>query len=122
MKKLILLFALLFAAACSSVQSNANNQANSDANSNANTRLTRRSLETGPQPADAEGHADDVKRVTTAELETLMKEGKVLVVDVRNKAMFDAGHIRGAKLIPVGEVANRANELPKDKTIVTYCS
>ncbi|HEU4766188.1 MAG TPA: rhodanese-like domain-containing protein [Pyrinomonadaceae bacterium] len=122
MKKLILLFALLFAAACNSVHSNANNQANSDANSNANTRLTKRSLEAGSPPPDAHAHADDVKRITTAELEALMKEGKAVVVDVRNKAMFDAGHIRGAKLIPVGEVANRANELPKDKTIVTYCS
>ena len=34
--------------------------------------------------------------------------------------MYDAGS--GAKLIPVGEIGNRANELPKDKQIVTYCS
>ena len=122
MKNQILLFALLFVAACNSVPSNANNQANSEANSNANTRLTKRSLEAGSPPPGAQAHADDVKRITTAELEALMKEGKAVVVDVRNKAMFDAGHIRGAKLIPVGEVANRANELPKDKTIVTYCS
>lgn len=121
MKNLILLTALLFVAACNSVPSNANNQANSEANSNANTRLTKRSLEAGPPPPGEQAHAD-VKRITTAELEALMKEGKAVVVDVRNKAMFDAGHIRGAKLIPVGEVANRANELPKDKTIVTYCS
>jgi rhodanese-related sulfurtransferase len=63
-----------------------------------------------------------VKRVTTAELDELMKQGKVVIVDVRSQAMYDTGHIRGAKLIPVGEIGNRANELPKDKTIVTYCS
>lgn len=66
--------------------------------------------------------ADGVKRVTTAELEELMKQGKVVVVDVRSQAMYDAGHIRGAKLIPVGDIGNRANELPKDKQIVAYCS
>jgi rhodanese-related sulfurtransferase len=41
---------------------------------------------------------------------------------VRNEASYNAGHVRGAKLIPVGEIANHLNELPKDKLIITYCS
>ena len=106
MKTLTLLFAVAFVAACNSVHSNGNNQAKTST----------------PAVSPVVQTTDSVRRVTTAELEALMKEGKVIVVDVRNKAMFDIGHIRGAKLIPVGEVANRANELPKDKTIVTYCS
>jgi len=106
MKALILLAAVAFIAGCNSVDLNINSQANT------NTRVA-------PLPSPT---ADGVRRVTTSELEALLKEGTAVVVDVRNKAMFDAGHIRGAKLIPVGEVANRANELPRDKTIVTYCS
>lgn len=108
MKTLTLLCAVAFVAACNSVHLNANNKAN------ANTPTVA--------PVSQTQTADSVRRVTTAELEALMKEGKAVVVDVRNKAMYDLGHIRGAKLIPVGEVANRANELPKDKTIITYCS
>jgi 3-mercaptopyruvate sulfurtransferase SseA len=67
-------------------------------------------------------YADGARRITTGELESLMKEGKAFVVDVRNQASYDAGHIPGAKLIPAGEILNHLNELPRDKTIVAYCS
>jgi rhodanese-related sulfurtransferase len=36
--------------------------------------------------------------------------------------MYDKGHIRGAKLIPVNQIGERGKELPRDKKIVTYCS
>ena len=65
---------------------------------------------------------DGVRRITTAELEELMNQGKVVVVDVRNQAAYDMGHIRGAKLIPVPQVGERTKELPRDKMIVTYCA
>ena len=105
MKTIILLVAAAFAA-CNSVHSNAN--------STANTPST-------PTPV-AQQITDGVARVTTAQLEELMKQGNVVVVDVRNKEMYDRAHIRGAKLIPLNEVGERAKELPRDKKIVTYCS
>jgi len=107
--KAIILFAALVFAGCNAVDTEVNSK-NHNAN-NANNAT----------PAEAQT-ADNVKRVTTAELDELMKQGKVVVVDVRSQTMYDAGHIPGAKLIPVGEIGNRANELPKDKQIVTYCS
>jgi 3-mercaptopyruvate sulfurtransferase SseA len=67
-------------------------------------------------------YADGARRITTAELESLMKDGKVFVVDVRNQASYDQGHIPGSRLIPAGEIANHLDELPRDKMIVTYCS
>jgi predicted sulfurtransferase len=73
---------------------------------------------TGPETI----YADGARRITTGELETLMKNGEAIVVDVRNQASYDLGHIPGAKLIPAGEIANHINELPRDKMIVTYCS
>ena len=66
-------------------------------------------------------YADGIPRITIQEFESL-KPGDVFVVDVRNQAAFDQGHIPGAKLIPVNEVATRIGEFPKDKKIVTYCS
>lgn len=108
--KTLLLFVAIALAACNSVHSNANVQTN-----NANSPTT-------PTPAHSAQAGDEVKRVTTAELDQLMKDGKAIVVDVRSQAMWDAGHIKGAKLIPLPDVATRANELPKDKMIVTYCS
>jgi sulfur dioxygenase len=48
---------------------------------------------------------------------------KVRVLDVREPAEFQGplGHIGGAILIPLGELAQRAAELPKDKPIVAVC-
>ena len=66
-------------------------------------------------------YADGIPRITIKEFESL-KPGEVFVVDVRNQASFDLGHIPGAKLIPFGEVATRIAEFPKNKKIVTYCS
>jgi 3-mercaptopyruvate sulfurtransferase SseA len=66
--------------------------------------------------------ADGVRRITTAELQDLINKGQAYVVDVRNEAAYNLGHVRGAKLIPNTQIAERAKELPRDKTIVTYCS
>ena len=110
--KAIILFAALVFAGCNAVDTEVNSK-----NHNANNANNANSA----TPAEPQT-ADNVKRVTTAELDELMKQGKVVVVDVRSQTMYDAGHIPGAKLIPVGEIGNRANELPKDKQIVTYCS
>ncbi len=66
--------------------------------------------------------ADGVRRVTTAELEALMKEGKAFVVDVRLQDAYDMGHIPGSILIPAGDIQNHLDKLPRDKMIVTYCA
>ena len=57
-----------------------------------------------------------------ADLREKIKKDEVFILDVRNQASFDAGHIPGSKLIPSGEILNHLDELPKDKLIVTYCS
>ena len=66
--------------------------------------------------------ADGVRRITTVELRDLISKGEAFVVDVRNEASYNAGHIRGAKLIPHTQIGDRYKELPRDKTIVAYCS
>ncbi|GAA1416355.1 Zn-dependent hydrolase [Glutamicibacter uratoxydans] len=44
-----------------------------------------------------------------------------LLLDVRNKSEFAAGHIPGAKQLSGGRVLWNLDELPADGTIVTYC-
>ena len=52
--------------------------------------------------------------------------GSALFVDVRSREMFAVGHIPGAVSLPIGEfdtlVEAFAEEVPRDKPIVTYCS
>ena len=77
---------------------------------------------TAPSQTSATAHPDGARRVTSAELKAMLDKNEAVVIDVRNEASYNAGHIRGAKLIPEVEVANHAAEFPKDKLIVTYCS
>jgi phage shock protein E len=47
----------------------------------------------------------------------------VLFVDVRTRAEYDAGHVKGARHIPHTEVARRWKELKRhrDQRILLYC-
>lgn len=73
-------------------------------------------------PANAQTPADGARRVTVAELKDLLDKDQAVVIDVRNEASYNAGHIRGSKLIPEAEIVNHLDELPRNKLIVTYCS
>jgi hypothetical protein len=44
-----------------------------------------------------------------------------LIIDVRAKEAYDAGHIEGAISFPEADVDTRVGELPKDKLVVAYC-
>lgn len=69
-----------------------------------------------------EVHADGVRRVTVAELQAMLKDGNVVIYDTRPKAAYDAEHIQGALSLPLEEVTSRAGELPKERTLVFYCT
>jgi len=43
------------------------------------------------------------------------------ILDVRQPEEWQQFHIPGATLIPLGELPNRLNEVPKDKEIVVVC-
>jgi rhodanese-related sulfurtransferase len=45
-----------------------------------------------------------------------------VVIDVRESHEYQAGHIVGAKLIPLGTINQHLKELPKDKEIVCVCA
>jgi rhodanese-related sulfurtransferase len=43
------------------------------------------------------------------------------VLDVRQPQEYQSGHISGAKLIPLNELAHRMTQLPKNKPIIAVC-
>lgn len=51
----------------------------------------------------------------------LAEKHKPFLLDVRQPEEFQAGHIHGAKLIPLGELRARINELPSDREIICVC-
>ncbi|MEP7135029.1 MAG: rhodanese-like domain-containing protein [Chloroflexota bacterium] len=58
--------------------------------------------------------------VTAVEGYKLVQDGAFLL-DVRRQDEWDQYHAIGATLIPLDELPNRLNELPKDKQIVVIC-
>jgi rhodanese-related sulfurtransferase len=46
---------------------------------------------------------------------------EVIILDVRPVLEYNAGHIAGARSIPIGELNSRLHELPKSRRIVAYC-
>lgn len=45
----------------------------------------------------------------------------VTLLDVRSPAEWDAGHVPGARLIPLNELRSRLAEIPRDKEVLAYC-
>jgi rhodanese-related sulfurtransferase/DNA-binding HxlR family transcriptional regulator len=76
--------------------------------------------------AEVERAADDylgeaVEAIAPAELEQRLRSGEAVLIDVRPQEEFAAGHIDGARSIPVDELEGRLSELPDDAEIVAYC-
>lgn len=49
------------------------------------------------------------------------KNSDIYLLDVRSADQYSAGHIPGAKNIPLQDLVSQLKTLPKGKTIVTYC-
>jgi rhodanese-related sulfurtransferase/DNA-binding HxlR family transcriptional regulator len=64
---------------------------------------------------------DEVEAISREELLSRLGSNDVVLVDVRPTQEFDAGHIEGARSIPLQELDERLPELPADCEIVAYC-
>jgi hydroxyacylglutathione hydrolase len=67
------------------------------------------------------GTLGTVAKTDTAGLAPRWQKGEVHVLDVRNASEYAAGHIPGAQHIPVGHLAERLKEIPRDKPLVVHC-
>ncbi|MFD7985222.1 rhodanese-like domain-containing protein [Kitasatospora indigofera] len=62
--------------------------------------------------------------VREVEIETFAaaREAGDPVVDVREAFEFAAGHVPGARWVPLGMLAERLAELPRDRAIMVICA
>ena len=80
-----------------------------------------------PAQAETEHTKDSLDKVKEQ-----VADKKAVLLDVRNKEEWDAGHVDGAVLVPLGDFAKRAKDpaflaelekkLPKDKTVYCHCA
>ena len=83
-----------------------------------------------PKSSTTEKPALDFLGYTTESLETIKEKlegGQAVLIDVREQREWDAGHLRGASLVPLSEFNDQGvspeyqDRLPKDKILYGYC-
>ncbi len=67
------------------------------------------------------GDRDRLEQIGRSELAERLAAGDVVVVDVRPAAEFAAGHIAGARSIPIEQLAASIRNLPAGVEVVAYC-
>jgi predicted sulfurtransferase len=72
---------------------------------------------------DAAANEAAIPRIGVAEFAAALAEGRVIVLDVRDQASYEAGHVPGAILVQFMDLQARARELKgAKKIIVAYCA
>ncbi|MFW6202127.1 MAG: ArsR/SmtB family transcription factor [Gemmatimonadota bacterium] len=64
---------------------------------------------------------DALEPIDANELERRLDGDDVVVIDVRPRDEYEAGHVPGALSMPVSELERRLDELPADREIIAYC-
>ena len=71
--------------------------------------------------AAREYFGEGVEEIGRDELIARLRSCEVVLVDYRPSEEFEAGHIDGARSIPLEELKVRLAELPADREVVAYC-
>jgi rhodanese-related sulfurtransferase len=67
------------------------------------------------------GDRDGLEAISRKELAARLRRGDLVVLDVRPAPEFRAGHVAGARSVPLGELRRNLRALPKDVEVVAYC-
>lgn len=60
------------------------------------------------------------KQVYVHQVRDLVKSG-AYIIDVREEDEYELSHIKGAKNVPLSQIRNRVNEIPKDRPVYLHC-
>ena len=71
--------------------------------------------------ADQAAALDLPLTVDAQTVDDIRERDDVVIIDVREDWEYTGGHVPGATLIPLGQLASRLNEIPQDKTVVAVC-
>lgn len=64
---------------------------------------------------------ETMEALTPKDLHARLEHEDVVVLDVRPEAEYVAGHIPGARSMPVERIEDHLESLPEDREIVAYC-
>ena len=60
------------------------------------------------------------RQVPVTQVRSLVEE-QAFIVDVREKGEYEAGHLKGSVNIPLSELRERTDEIPKDRPVYLHC-
>ena len=61
-----------------------------------------------------------IRQVRVSDVRKLVEDG-AYIVDVRESKEFNKGHLKGAVNIPLSELRERRNEIPRDRPVYIHC-
>lgn len=67
------------------------------------------------------GERAEVEQLSASELLERLERGDIVLLDVRPEAEYDAGHIAGARSVPLAWLPEIADELSTSDEVVAYC-
>ncbi|MGH9286663.1 MAG: ArsR/SmtB family transcription factor [Acidimicrobiales bacterium] len=67
------------------------------------------------------GDRAGLEAISRAELARRLERGDAIVLDVRPAAEYAAGHVTGARSVPVDELRRHLKSLPPGAEVVAYC-
>src|SRR2546427_12642311 len=63
---------------------------------------------------------EDVEAIGREELIERLKRGDAVLIDVRSEEEYEAGHIEGARSVPLHQLDRRPAELPPDREVAAH--
>ncbi|HEV2356478.1 MAG TPA: metalloregulator ArsR/SmtB family transcription factor [bacterium] len=67
------------------------------------------------------GDRPDMQVLNVTELLRRVRAGDIILLDVRPEEEYRAGHLPGARPVPLAELARSLKTLPKHRELVVYC-
>lgn len=64
---------------------------------------------------------DNIQTLTMAEVMKKINDESILLLDLRSKEEYEAGHIAGALSVPMSELDSFMRELPDHAEVIAYC-
>lgn len=71
--------------------------------------------------ADYLGTRSRLEEISRDELARRLDDGTLMIIDVRPEPEYAAGHIRGARSVPIDQLSEVVRGLPADIEVVAYC-
>ncbi|MGH7574848.1 MAG: rhodanese-like domain-containing protein, partial [Longimicrobiales bacterium] len=64
---------------------------------------------------------ESIAEITPRRLYERLQAGDVTVVDVRSPSEWESGHLPGVPNVPLSELIDRLDRLPRDRPVIVHC-